>query len=336
MPNYEEIIQQSQKNVIALSEKIDELDKFHEDIKMLIKQPEIFEMKFQEIIMLTEDYTNLLGKTTKTYLDGNNSLFSDNLKELSDKTNELQGEIGRLVGTDLEAQFQTLQLNFLEQTREDFSERLNEINHKSEDLQLKINEFRDQITRLENTDLERQFQSLQQIFLEQTREDITEKLKEIDRKSEELQSKIDDFKDQITRLEQIDPEKQFVNYQESLSEIAGKANLMGETLSSTTEMLSSISQSLATIDQRLNTVQNAIEANLNEIKQQISGLSNTVSSQLDNRDNKIKQQLESLKEKMDFLTEENRALKAETKKNRTFQIVEILMIVILIIYLFVR
>lgn len=65
MPNYEEVIQQSQANIKSLSEKLKDLDKLHQDIKELIKQPEIFDTKYQQIVKLSEEYTNTLGATTK-------------------------------------------------------------------------------------------------------------------------------------------------------------------------------------------------------------------------------------------------------------------------------
>ncbi len=112
MPNYDEIIQQSQVNVKSLSEKLKDLDKLHQDIKALIKQPEIFDAKFQEIVKLTREYTDTLGTATKQYLDGNNTLFVSKLQELSGKSKEFQGkidefkgEIQRLEKVDLELHF---------------------------------------------------------------------------------------------------------------------------------------------------------------------------------------------------------------------------------------
>ncbi len=116
MPNYEEIIQQSQVNIKSLSDKLKELDKLHQDIKELIKQPEIFDNKYQQIVKLTEDYTNTLGASTKKYLDGNNTLFTTKLSELSEKSKDLQikidalkKQVERLESIDLEKHFDKLQ-----------------------------------------------------------------------------------------------------------------------------------------------------------------------------------------------------------------------------------
>jgi len=166
MPNYEEVIQQSQANIKSLSEKLKDLDKLHQDIKELIKQPEIFDAKYQQIVKLSEDYTNTIGASTKKYLDGNNTLFTSKLNELSDKTKDLQKEISRLVNTDFTKLFQDLQKSFIDQTRKDLATELKKFEDKSTDLQTKIDELRKQVERLENIDLETHFDKLQKTLSE--------------------------------------------------------------------------------------------------------------------------------------------------------------------------
>lgn len=166
MPNYEEVIQQSQANIKSLSEKLKDLDKLHQDIKELIKQPEIFDTKYQQIVKLSEDYTNTLGAATKKYLDGNNALFTTKLNELSDKTKDLQKEISRLVNTDFTKLFQDLQKSFIDQTRKDLATELKKFDDKSTDLQTKIDELRKQVERLEKIDLEKHFDKLQKTLSE--------------------------------------------------------------------------------------------------------------------------------------------------------------------------
>lgn len=166
MPNYEEVIQQSQDNIKSLSEKLKDLDKLHQDIKELIKQPEIFETKYQQIVELSENYTNTLGAATKKYLDGNNTMFTSKLGELSHKTKDLQAEISRLVNTDFTKLFLELQKSFIEQTRLDLATELNKFDEKSKELQNSINELNKQVERLENIDLEKHFDKLQKTLSE--------------------------------------------------------------------------------------------------------------------------------------------------------------------------
>ncbi len=166
MPNYDEIIQQSHANIKSLSEKLKDLDKLHQDIKELIKQPEIFNTKYQQIVELSEKYTNTLGASTKKYLDGNNTIFTEKLKYLSDKTEELKKEITRLVNTDFTKLFYNLQKSFIDQTREDLAIELKKFDNKLTDLQTKIDVLKMQVERLEAIDLEKHFDKLQKTLSE--------------------------------------------------------------------------------------------------------------------------------------------------------------------------
>lgn len=170
MPDYEEIIKQSQANVKSLSEKLKDLDKLHQEIKALKEEaegiPEIFNKKFQELVKLSEDYTNTLGAATKNYLDGNNTLFTTKLSELSTKIKEFEKEITRLVNTDFTKLFKDLQKVFIDQTRADLATELKRFEEKSKDLQTKIDELKKQIERLEKIDLEKHFDKLQKTLSE--------------------------------------------------------------------------------------------------------------------------------------------------------------------------
>jgi len=165
MPNYEEIIKQSQANVKSLSEKLKDLDKLHQDIISLKTKSEgiplVFEQNFQKISELSKQYTETLGVASKTYLDGCNTLFTAKLKDLSDENAKLEKEISRLVNTDLTKLFNDLQKVFIVQTKKDIEIELKKIGEKTNDFQTKINSFGGEINRLEKVDLEKHFDKLQ-------------------------------------------------------------------------------------------------------------------------------------------------------------------------------
>lgn len=170
MPDYEEIIKQSQANVKSLSEKLKDLDKLHQEIKALKEAaegiPETFNKKFQELVKLSEDYSNTLGAATKKYLDGNNTLFTNKLSELSNKIKEFEKEITRLINTDFTKLFKDLQKVFIDQTRADLATELKKFDEKAKDLQTKIETLNKQVERLEKIDLEGGFRQLQKTLAE--------------------------------------------------------------------------------------------------------------------------------------------------------------------------
>lgn len=281
MPDYEEIIKQSQANVKSLSEKLKDLDKLHQEIKGLKEAaegiPEIFNKKFQELVKLSEDYTNTLGAATKNYLDGNNTLFTTKLSELSTK----------------------------------------------------IKEFEKEITRLVNTDFTKLFKDLQKVFIDQARADLATELKRFEGKSKDLQTKIDELKMQIERLEKIDLEKYFDKLQKTLAEIFGAINAINLTLTNIIQTLTGIVQSLGTI-------QITLDTNHKEAKQLLNTFSETTEKHLSDQDKQATKNVELLASKMKSLSEQNELLRKEGKTNRIIQIVGITIILIILIYVAVK
>lgn len=281
MPDYEEIIKQSQANVESLSEKLKDLDKLHQEIKALKEAakgiPEIFNKKFQELVKLSEDYTNTLGAATKNYLDGNNTLFTTKLSELSSK----------------------------------------------------IKEFEKEITRLVNTDFAKLFKDLQKVFIDQTRADLATELKRFEEKSKDLQTKIDELKKQIERLENIDLEKHFDKLQKTLADIFGAINAINLTLTNIIQTLTGIVQSLGTI-------QTTLDTNHKEAKQLLTSFSETTEKHLTNQDNQAKNNVELLDSKIKSVSEQNELLRKEVKTNRIIQLVGLTIILIILIYVAVK
>ena len=165
MPNYEDIIEQSQKNVNALSQKLKDLDKLYQDIFSLKTMSEgiplTFNENFQKISEEFKTYTASFSNSINTYLDGNNALLTTKFKDFENKISELDVEITRLVNTDLTESFNDLQKVFIEKTRTDLAVELTRIEDKTNDFQSKIEALSVEIKRIENVDLEKHFDKLQ-------------------------------------------------------------------------------------------------------------------------------------------------------------------------------
>lgn len=113
MPSLEELISTAQNVVTDLNKKLLQIEEIHQDIKDLRDSstsfPTELNNKYKEIVDLTINYTNTLSGVTKTYIDGNNNLFTANIKELQTKIHELKNQVDRLEGIDLLAHFDKLQ-----------------------------------------------------------------------------------------------------------------------------------------------------------------------------------------------------------------------------------
>lgn len=274
---HEELIESSYKELEILKNEVTQLGDIRKNIETLIgsniELPKLFEEKFKKIINLSDDYTNTLGAATKNYLDGNNTLFTIKLSELS----------------------------------------------------AKIKEFEQEITRLVNIDFTILFKDLQKVFIEQIRADLAMELKKFEEKSKDLQTKIDELKRQIERLEKIDIEKHFDKFQKTLSEIFGAMNSINITITNIIQTLTGIIQSLGNI-------QTTLDINHKEVKQLINSFSETTEMHLIDQDKQATKNVELLESNLKFLSEQNELLKKEVKTNRIIQIVGLTIISIILIY----
>ena len=159
--------------------------------------------------------------------------------------------------------------------------------------------------------------------------ELKTELKKFDEKSTDLQTKIDELRRQVERLEKIDLEKHFDKLQKTLSEIFGAINAINITLTAITQTLNSIVQSLGAI-------QNAIDTNHKETKQVISSFSDATTKHLSSQDREAKRNTELLESKIKSLAEQNDLLKKEVKTNRIIQIVGLTIILIILIYVAVK
>jgi uncharacterized coiled-coil protein SlyX len=117
---YEKVIEQSQENVNALSEKLLALDALYADIESLkdanAEIPILFEKKYIEIAELSQKYTNNIGASTKLYIDGNNKTLTKNIGKLADEninlrgiSNDIEREAIRLENLDFKEPFDKFQ-----------------------------------------------------------------------------------------------------------------------------------------------------------------------------------------------------------------------------------
>jgi uncharacterized protein YukE len=333
MPNYNEIIEQSQVNIKSLSDKLKDLDKLHQDIVELKNNsaliPELFEKKFQEIFKLSNEYTEVLGKSTMTYLDGNNTLFTSKINEFSEKNIELKKQISRLINTDLKKLFNNLQKEFIGRTKADLEVEYKKIDSRVNDFQVKIDSFGNEINRLERVDLEKLFKQLQNKFIKETKEELEKELEKIDAKTKEFQVKLDNFSNEINRLESVDLEQHFAKHQKTLSEIFSAINTINLTLTGITNSLNSINQSLGQI-------QKSISDNFDETKKSVKEFRESISNHLKKQDEKSDEKIGLLKDEIAILGNQNTVLQKQITLNRVIQIIGIVLIIGFLIFMVVK
>ena len=205
MPSYEQIIEQSQENINLLSQKLLELEVLHNDIKLLKKQPEEMGAHFEallgeysKLVKLTDPFIKELRDSTKVYLEESNKIFKENIDKFESKYDQLGLEINRLNAIDLKGSFESLQVEFMNRTRDDLQVELQKIDDKTLVFQKKIEDFQTEITRLASFDLKEHFELHQK-----TLSDIFGAVNNLNLTMSKLTSSFNDFNYVLTSLKNV-------------------------------------------------------------------------------------------------------------------------------------
>lgn len=90
--------------------KLENIRKDIEDTKIGVESlPKELMYGFEKVKTLSVSFVENLGKATVNYIEGNNTLFAENLKELSKSNAELKKQIIRIEKIDLKKDFAELQ-----------------------------------------------------------------------------------------------------------------------------------------------------------------------------------------------------------------------------------
>ena len=161
MNNIDQILEANYEQLDILKNELSNLKEIKTRIEVLIgsndKLPIIFKERFDKIIEVTNEYTNVIGNSVNVYLEGNNDLLTKNNTDFSNKITELSAEITRLAEVDFNALFKDLETKFLENSKVEISNELKKFDEKANNLQNKIEDLGTEITRLSNIDLEEHF-----------------------------------------------------------------------------------------------------------------------------------------------------------------------------------
>ena len=161
MNNIDQILEKNYEQLDILKSELLNLKEIKSRIEVLIgsneKLPIIFSERFDKITQVTNDFTNVLGKSVNIFLEGNNDLLTKNSTDFSNKISELSAEITRLVEVDFNALFKDLETKFLENSKIEISKELKKFDEKANNLQNKIDDLGKEISRLSKIDLEEHF-----------------------------------------------------------------------------------------------------------------------------------------------------------------------------------
>ena len=173
------------------------------------------------------------------------------------------------------------------------------------------------------------FKELQTEFIDKTRADLEIELNRFEKKSEQIQTHVNDLKGEVDRIEKVDLEIHFSKLQKTLSDIFGSVNSINLTLTDLTKNFTHITSELGSIDSK-------ITKNQHSLVDQIETTSNQTLTHLSNQDKESKVNAELLSKKFSELSNENQQLKKTIKTSSSIQFIGIGIILIGIIYLIIK
>lgn len=177
---------------------LDDSRKFNNDsIKKLSEQTTNFS---KEIAKLTEfDVSKSLKSIESETIKHFQQNLSKPLEDLDKQITNIQNEVTKLTEFNFKDTFTNLEKQVVSQFKTDLKEKLDELDNKTLEIQSKIDEFKKQITRIEQVDLESHFKNL----LSAITNHLDKQNIELTKKYEEAISKSDNI---ILRLDQQDKE----------------------------------------------------------------------------------------------------------------------------------
>lgn len=302
------VLEQNLKDINSAKEQVNNVVKSSGNLAKVI---ESYQTSFEN-----------LSINVKTVLEDSRKFNLDSIAKLSEQTKNFSKEIAKLTELDVSKSLKSIESETIKQFQQNLSKPLESLDKHTKNIEKEI-------TKLTEFDFKDSFIKIEKEVVYQFNLDLKEKLVSFDNKSIGLQTKIDELKRQIERLEKVDLEKLFDKLQKTLSDIFSAINAINLTLTGLTTSLNSIIQSLGQI-------QKTVEDNFKETNKLITTFSTETNSHLNQQDKKNDIEFETLKKEVENLSQQNNDLKKEITTNKVIQIVGLVITIALLIYLIIK
>jgi prefoldin subunit 5 len=198
------VVEQNLKDINSAKEQVNNVVKASSDLAKVI---ESYQTTFES-----------LSVNVKAVLDDSRKFNNDSIKKLSEQTTNFSKEIAKLTEFDVSKSLKSIESETIKHFQQNLSKPL-------EDLDKQITNIKNEVSKLTEFDFKDTFTNLEKQVVIQFKTDLKEKLDELDNKTLEIQSKIDEFKQQITRIEQVDLESHFQHLLTAVTNNLDKQNI---------------------------------------------------------------------------------------------------------------
>lgn len=202
------------KSLAVLEQNLKDINSAKEQVNSVVKSS-------GDLAKVIESYNTTfesLSVNVKAVLEDSRKLNNDSIKKLSEQTTNFSNEIAKLTEFDVSKSLKSIETETIKHFQQNLSKPL-------ENLDKQITNFKNEVSKLTEFDFKETFTNLEKQVVKQFNTDLKEKLNKFDNKTLEIQSKIDEFKQQINRIEQVDLESHFKHIQTALTNHLDKQNI---------------------------------------------------------------------------------------------------------------
>ncbi len=169
---YKNVITKAQENLEILGQKLIELKDLRSDLiiqgEAILQEardskdeataiPKEFQTKFEEISQVSKEYLEAVGRSTEKYLQVNNTILTNRLLEIKDKTGKLGEEITRLEKIDPTIVFESQSKKTLKIIEDEFNKSIKVLNDENTAFQDRNSELRTEVDKISRVDLQVNF-----------------------------------------------------------------------------------------------------------------------------------------------------------------------------------
>lgn len=186
------------KSLAVLEQNLKDINSAKEQVNSVVKSS-------GELAKVIESYKSTfesLSVNVRAVLEDSKKFNNDSIKKLSEQTTNFSKEIAKLTEFDVSKSLKSIESETIKHFQQNLSTPL-------EDLDKQITNIKNEVFKLTEFNFKDTFANLEKQVVSQFKTDLKEKIDELDNKTLEIQSKIDEFKQQITRIEQVDLESHF-------------------------------------------------------------------------------------------------------------------------------
>ena len=198
------VLEQNLKDINSAKEQVNNVVKSSGDLAKVIDS---YNSSFES-----------LSINVKAVLEDSRKFNNDSIKKLSEQTTNFSKEIAKLTEFDVSKSLKSIESETIKKIQQNLSKPL-------EDLDKQITNIKNEVTKLTEFNFKDSLSNLEKQVVKQFNTDLKVKLDELDNKTLNIQSKIDEFKEQITRIEQVDLGSHFKHLQTAVTNHLDKQNI---------------------------------------------------------------------------------------------------------------